>query len=273
MSTALLLASGFHPPTTEEFTPETLIPIHLGPLDLSLNRPILLLFLGTFLVGFIFWLGSRQPKLVPIGAQNVIEAGIDFVRTEIIDPVMGERGMRFLPYLTTLFWFIFAMNIFEVIPLINYPVTFRSALTWPLALLSWVIFMWVGIVTHGASKYIKMVALPPGVPAPVLVILAPIEIISTFFLRPFTLSVRLLANMLAGHLILILFWFGTSYLLGLAIHESFSLLTILNGVFGILAFILSIALVGLEIVIDFLQAYVFAILTAVYVAGAMSEEH
>jgi F-type H+-transporting ATPase subunit a len=247
--------------------------MHLGPIDLSLNRPIVLLLFGTFLVATIFYLGMRRPQLVPRGLQNVVEYGADFVRKEIVYPVIGPEGDKFLPYITTLFWFVFTLNIFEVVPLINYPVTFRSALTWPLALVTWVIFMGVGISRHGGLGYIKAVAVPKGVPLLILLILVPIELVSTFILRPFTLSVRLLANMISGHLILIVFWFGTSYLLGLAIHEALSFLTVLNGAFGVIAFIISIALVGLEIVIDALQAYVFSILTSVYIAGAMAEEH
>lgn len=273
MTSAAALLAGFNPPTTEEFSPPNLMDLHLGPVDLSINRPIVLMFFGTLLVGFLFWLGMRKPQLVPRGLQNVVEYGADFVRKEIVHPVIGPEGDRFLPYITTLFWFVFILNIFEVVPLINYPVTFRSALTWPLALLTWIIFVGVGIARHGGLGYVKTVSVPKGVPLLILVILVPIELVSTFILRPFTLSVRLLANMISGHLILIVFWFGTSYLLGLAIHEAITFLTFLNGAFGVIAFVMSIALVGLEIVIDALQAYVFSILTSVYIAGAMAEEH
>ncbi len=270
---ALLAAGGFNPPIDEQFRWAPIYRIDLGPIPLSINRPVVLLLFGTALVMFVFWLGMRRPQLVPTGLQNAVEAGFEFVRKEIIDPVIGPDGIKWWPYLTALFWFIFTLNIFEVIPLINFPVTFRSSITWPLAGLSLIIFVAVGFVTSGPVRYLKSVLFPPGAPKLIYPLLAVIEAVSTFFVRPFTLSIRLLANMISGHLILLVFWAGTAYLLQQAIHHALSLLAIFNGVFALVAFVLSIVLVGLEIVIDALQAYVFTILTAVYIAGAMGEEH
>jgi F-type H+-transporting ATPase subunit a len=269
----LLVAAGFSPPTTEQLTWEPIWDFHVGPVNLSVNRPVLLLLFGTALVMVLFWAGMRNPKLVPTGLQNVVEAGVDFVRKEIVYTVIGPEGDRFWPYITALFFFVFTLNIFEVVPLIFFPVTFRSGITWPLALLSLIVFCGVGFSRHGLGGYFKMVMLPPGAPKAIYPFLAPIEFISTFIFRPFTLSIRLLANMISGHLILIVFWFGAAYLFEQAINKAIGLLSVFNGVFGLIAFVLSIALVGLEIVIDALQAYVFAILTAVYIAGAMAEEH
>lgn len=268
-----LLAAGFSPPTTEQLTWKPIWDLHAGPVDLSIDRPIVLLLFGTALVMAVFWAGMRRPKLVPTGLQNVVEFGADFVRKEIIYTVIGPEGDRFWPYLTALFFFVFTLNIFEVIPLIFFPVTFRSAITWPLALLSLFVFCVVGFKTHGIRGYFKTVMFPPGAPKFIYPFLAPIEFVSTFLFRPFTLSVRLLANMISGHLILIVFWFGAAYLFEQAVAKAIGFLMVFNGLFGVVAFVLSIALVALEIVIDALQAYVFTILTAVYIAGASAEEH
>jgi F-type H+-transporting ATPase subunit a len=258
----LVLAQGFHPPITEEFRWPCLIDLKPGGVNLCINRPIILGVFAALAVGALFYGGVRKPQLVPAGLQNYIEAAADFVRRELIFAVIGPEGMKFWPYITTLFWFVFVCNVFEVIPLINFPVTFRSAYTWTLAILSLMIFVSVGVIRQGPWSYLKAVMFPPGAPKPVYVLIAPIEFVSTFFVRPFTLSIRLLANMIAGHAILIVFWFGTAYLLQPAISAAFA----------VVPFALSVLLVGFEIVIATLQAYVFAILTSIYIAGAISAE-
>ncbi len=262
LPTLLAARGGFKAPGIEEFNYDCYKwSKFLGPA--CLNRTTVLILLVTAVVAVLFLVAFRSPQVVPRGLQNVAEYGIDFVRRQIILEVIGEQGLRFLPYLVTLFFFIFFANVLEITPLINFPVTSRMGLPGFLAIVTWVLFNWVGIRAQGFGHYFKSIVAPPGVPWYMLPLTAPIEFLSTILLRPLTLSVRLLANMIAGHLILGVFFAGTVYLL--VQPKTF--------LFGIGAGLMSIALVGFELLVAFLQAYIFTILTAVYLAGALEPEH
>ena len=253
---------GFHAPGIEEFNYGCYSwSKFLGPACLS--RTSILILLVTAVVAVLFLLAFRNPQIVPRGLQNVVEYGIDFVRRQIVLEVIGPEGMRFLPYLVTLMWFVFFANVLEIIPLINFPVTSRMALPGFLAIVTWLLFNWVGIQRQGFFRYLKNLVWLPGVPAFMLPLTAPIEFVSTILVRPLTLSVRLLANMIAGHLILGVFFAGTAYLI---VEPKTAL-------FGVGAGLMSIALVAFELLVAGLQAYIFTILTAVYLAGALEPEH
>jgi len=238
-----------------------------GPL--GLNKTIIIYGFATLATIFIFFIGTRRKDaLVPGGGfvglmQNTAESGVAFVRNQIIMQTMGADGLRYLPYLTTLFFFIFFSNITEIIPAVQFPANARFAMPMTLALVTWVIFNVVGVKRQGVGHYIKNSLIPPGVPAALLVLVVPIEFISTFIVRPFSLMVRLFANMLAGHLILVTFATLTAALWAPKI-------TIIIAPFS---FGLLVAMTGFEILVSFLQAFIFAILTAVYIDGAMHPEH
>jgi F-type H+-transporting ATPase subunit a len=262
LPTLLAQREGFKAPGIDEFK----YPCYgwskfLGPA--CLNRTTILMLLVPVVVAALFLVAFRHPQVVPRGLQNVMEYGIDFVRRQIILEVIGNEGLRFLPYLVTLFFFILFANVLEITPLINFPVTSRMALPGFLAIVTWALFNWVGIRKQGLGHYLRTLFWPPGVPWYMLPLIAPIEFISTILVRPLTLSVRLLANMIAGHLILGVFFAGTVYLLAQP----------QTALFGIGAGLMSIALVGFELLVAFLQAYIFTILTAVYLAGALEPEH
>ena len=142
---------------------------------------------------------------MPTGAQNLAESAVDFVQDGIILQTMGAEGLGWTPFLLTLFSFILVLNIWEVMPGFQMPVTAHIAIPVELALLVWVLFNFVGIKSQGFFGYFKSMAFPPGVPWPLYILITPIEIISTLFVRPLSLSVRLFANMLAGHLLLATF--------------------------------------------------------------------
>jgi F-type H+-transporting ATPase subunit a len=264
--TGLVLAAraGFPTPTTDDFVWPCLTP-HLRVLsfDLCVNREVLLTFLAAAVVLALFLTAFRRPSMVPTGLQNFMEVILDFVRTGIVLEVIGEQGLRFVPYLTTLFFFIFTANVFGVIPGLQFPVTSRMALPIFLALLSWILFNVVGIKEHGLGGYLRLMLFPAGVPWPMYLLVTPIEFVSTILVRPVTLSVRLLANMIAGHLLLTIFFVGTAYLLQPSI----------TAVFAVASFGLGVVLVAFEMFVAALQAYIFTILTAVYLAGALSVEH
>ena len=232
----------------------------------EVNKVVLLMWASVLIVFGLFWAAGRAAaagRLVPTGVQSVVESGIDFVRNDIILQTMGPAGLPYTPFLVTMFFFIFFTNIWEVIPGIQFPVNARMALPAFMALLVWVIFNVVGIRSQGLGGYFKSMLLPPGVPKPLLPLVALIEFISTVFVRPFSLAVRLFANMLAGHLLLVTF-----AVLCAALWTAAPVAVILP-----LPFAMLILLTGFEILVAVLQAFIFTILAAVYIGGAMHPEH
>jgi F-type H+-transporting ATPase subunit a len=262
LPTVLAARGGFQAPGIEEFNYECYNwSKFLGPA--CINRTAFLILLVTAALIVFFLVAFRAPQIVPRGAQNVAEYIVDFVRRQIILEVIGPEGMRFLPYLVSLLVFIFVSNVLEIIPFINFPVTSRIAIPGFLAIVTWALFNWIGVQRQGLGHYLKNLVWPPGVPWFMLPLIAPIELVSTLLVRPLTLSVRLLANMIAGHLILGVFFTGTVYLLTFP----------KTALFGVGAGLMSIALVAFELLVAFLQAYIFTILTAVYLAGSLEPEH
>ena len=172
-------------------------------------------------------------------------------------------GRPWTPFLVTIFFYVFMTNIFEVIPGIQFPVNARMALPAFMALMVWAIFNIVGVRAQGLGGYFKSMLFPPGVPKPLYILITPIEFVSTIFVRPLSLAVRLFANMLAGHLLLVTF-----AVLSAALFTKTALAIILP-----LPFLMLVLLTGFEILVAVLQAFIFTILAAVYIGGAMHPEH
>jgi F-type H+-transporting ATPase subunit a len=235
-----------------------------GPL--GFNKTALISVLALVLTLVLFFLAARKKALVPTGVQNVAESLIDFITDGIILQTMGPEGMPFLPFLLAMFCFIFVCNIFEVIPFIQFPADARMANPLFLALIVWVLFIFMGFRRQGVFGYIKTSLFPPGVPKALYLLVTPIEALSTFLVRPFSLAVRLFANMLAGHLLLVTFALLTDALL---FHNS---LVWLKPV-AILPAAMDVGITGFEVLVAGLQAFIFTILTAVYLGGAMHPEH
>jgi F-type H+-transporting ATPase subunit a len=226
----------------------------------AVNKVVLLEWLSVVIVFALARAGAKG-QLVPAGAQNLMESVVDFVRNGIILETMGPDGLSWTPFLFTLFLFVFVGNIFEVIPVIQMPVNARIAVPVFLAGVVWVLFNFIGIKSQGPFGYFKSMMFPPGVPAALYILVAPIEFVSTIFVRPLSLSVRLFANMLAGHLLL------TSFsVLSMALFTS-------TYIGAAVPFALLVALTGFEVLVAGLQAFIFTILTAVYIGGAMHPEH
>jgi F-type H+-transporting ATPase subunit a len=219
--------------------------------------------LAVILTFGFFWLAGRKKRLVPAGVQNVAEASLDFVRESVIMQTMGSQGLGWLPFLVTMFFFIFFINIFEVIPVFQMPGNARIAVPLILAVTVWFIYNIVGIRRQGFGHYMKNSLVPPGVPKALLILVVPIEFVSTFLVRPFSLAIRLFANMLAGHFILVTFAMLCADLFAASVT-----VVLLPFTFGLL-----VALTGFEVLVAGLQAFIFAILTAVYIGGSMSPEH
>ena len=229
------------------------------------NKPILLMIVSALIVVALFVAAGRKKALVPSGIQNVVESIIEFVTDGIIMQTMGEDGLVFLPYLTTLFMFILVCNLFEIIPVMQFPPMARMAMPMFLALITWVMFIFMGIKKQGPG-YFKAALFPPGVPKALYVLVTPIELLSTFIVRPFSLAVRLFANELAGHLLLVTFAVLTDTLL---FHNTI----VFFKPVAVLPAVMDIGLTGFELLVAVLQAFIFTILTAVYLGGAMHPEH
>jgi len=233
---------------------------HIG--GLTFSKPSLLAIVCAAIVIIFFWRAFARPKLVPKGAQNVGELGILFVRDQILRPMMGKSGDGYLPFLVSLFFFIWIMNIMEIIPVAQFPANSEIAFPAALMLMVYGTYNVIGIKRQGFGGYFRNM-IPHGVPPGILVILAPVEILQYTVVRPFTLAVRLFANMFAGHILLLVFTLATWYLASVGIGLLWSATS----------FVLTIVLTGFEMLIQALQAYIFTILTAQYIGGALVPDH
>jgi F-type H+-transporting ATPase subunit a len=229
-----------------------------------LTKFTLMVWLGVALLIIFFIATYRSPKLVPTKGQWLAESAYSFIRDGVGRDVIGKDGIKFAPYLTSLFLFVFVTNIFGIIPLLQISPNAHIAFPAVLAVLSYVLFNYLGIRKHGLGKYLKM-NLIPDAPVGMLPLLIPIEFFSTFVLRPITLALRLFANMFAGHMLLLVFTVGGFVLLGTN--------NILTQSVSLISFAMAILLTLFEVIVAILQAYVFTILTASYVQGALAEEH
>ena len=259
MSAWVLAAEEFDAPGAEDFQLPPIVPGVEW-----FTKPVLLALVSAILVGAFFFVASRRVALVPGRLQFVGESAYGFVRNSVARDVIGDGFLRYAPYLATLFFFILVNNLFGIIPFIQFPTMSRVSFPYVLAIIAWLVFNYIGVRRAGLVRYLKEMAFPPGVPKPVYLLLAPIELVSTLLVRPLTLSLRLFANMFAGHLLLLVFILGGEHLLelggALAIVSPF-------------AFLLAIVMTFFEALVQVLQAYIFTLLTALYIAGAMSEEH
>ncbi len=233
----------------------------------ALNKVGLLTILSVVITLVIFFIAGSKAQLVPTGVQNIAEASVDFVQDQIVLQTMGEEGLHkkwVMPYLLTLFWFILMNNAWEVVPVAQMPVNARMAMPALLAGIVWVTYNVVGVANQGLGGYLKSNLFPPGVPPALYILVTPIEFVSNFLVRPFSLAVRLFANLLAGHILLVTFAVLTS-----------ALATAGGPLIAItpLPFVVLVGLTVFEILVVFLQAYIFTILAAVYIGGAMHPEH
>jgi len=232
----------------EQFKIERLIPIHIGGLDVSYTNAALLMTVAVALITALLVLGTRNRALVPGRWQSIAEMSYEFV-ADMVETNVGHGGREFFPFVFTLFMFILFANFLGMIPY-SYTVTSQIVVTFALAAVVFIGVTIIGIVRHG-FRFLRLFV-PQGVPAALLLLLVPIELLS-YFIRPFTLAIRLFANMLAGHTMLAIFaGFAASI-----------------GLLGILPLGIDVLLVALEILVAALQAYVFAILTCLYLSDAI----
>lgn len=263
----LVLASssnggGFHGPNIGQFFPPA---IFFAGTPFAVNRIIVVRLISVAALIVLFWLGTRRMRVVPTRWQSIVEMGLDFVRVNIAEDLLGKRdGRRFLPVLTAIFFMVLFLNFTSIMPLLAIPGSSIIGVPLLLAIIAYVSFIYAGL-TKSPKGFFRNALFPPGVPWFLYFLVTPLEFISTFVLRPITLTLRLLMNMVVGHLLLVLFFAATSFFL----FESPNLFK-LFGV-GTLAFGLVFTLFELLVIV--LQAYIFALLTAVYIQLAVAEEH
>jgi F-type H+-transporting ATPase subunit a len=233
----------------EQFKIQPLIPIHIAGLDVSYTNSALLMTIAVVLITALMVLGTRKHALVPGRWQSVAEMSYEFV-ADMVDTNAGHGGKEFFPFVFTLFMFILFANFLGLVPY-SYTVTSQIIVTFALAIVVFIGVTIVGIVKHG-FHFLRLFV-PRGVPMVLLLLLVPIELLS-YCIRPFTLSIRLFANMLAGHTMLAIFGgFAASV-----------------GLLGVLPMGIDIPIVALEVLVAALQAYVFAILTCLYLSDALN---
>ena len=226
-----------------------LIPLSIFGLDISLNKAVIAMWVVVALVVILFMRAGASRSLVPTKLQSLAEILVDFIRG-IIQDTMGKDGMRYFPLICSLFLFILFCNLLGLIPG-SYTVTSQIIVTAVFAVSVYVLSILIGFKLHGA-KFLGILV-PSGTPGWLLPLMVPIELISQLA-RPLSLSVRLFANMTAGHVIL-------GVLFGLTITGGLLI--------GWLPFSFTIALYGLEVGIAFIQAYIFTVLTCVYLGDAI----
>ncbi len=229
------------------------------------TKPVFLVFLSVILISVFFIAASRKAAIVPSKLQFVGEGIYSFVRNGVAREVIGHEFMRFVPYLFTLFTFVLTNNLFGIVPFLQFPSMSRVGFPYVLAIFTLATFHYVGIRKQGFRKYFKDIMFMPDVPKVAYILLTPIELVTFFVSRPLTLSLRLFANMFAGHLLLLVFITGGAYML----HDS----NLLMKLFSPLSFTFAIVLTFFEFMVQCLQAYIFTLLTALYIAGALADEH
>jgi F-type H+-transporting ATPase subunit a len=226
------------------------------------TKPMLIAVLCAVAVIVFFWAAFRKPQLIPRGVQNLGEIAIVAVRDQILRPSLGRRGDSYLPFLVSMFFFIWLMNLMELIPVFQFPAMSRIGFVWPLVGMVYLTYLYLGFRHQGFPGYIKNM-IPWDVPKFVLIILIPIELARFFIVQPFTLGVRLFANMFAGHLLLLIFTLASWYLASLSIVL----------LFAAGSFVMTLFVTLLELLIDLLQAFIFTTLTAVYIASSLESAH
>jgi F-type H+-transporting ATPase subunit a len=232
----------------------------------EVTKPMGLVVLSAVIVIGFTVLSSRKAEVVPGRLQFAGEAVYGFVRNSMArESIGGEHFMKFVPYLFSLFLFILVNNYYGILPFLQFPSFSRIGFIVPLAIITWLLYIGAGIYAHGPFGYLKHATVPGGVSGPILLLLVPLEFISNILVRPFTLTLRLFGNMFAGHLLLILFATGGAALLTSG--------NIGYGVVGVLSFGLGIAVSFLEMLVMFLQAYVFTLLASMYIGEALADEH
>ncbi|MFE2061951.1 F0F1 ATP synthase subunit A [Streptomyces sp. NPDC059467] len=227
------------------------------------NKTMLLALLGSIIIVAVFWAAFARPKVIPGKLQMVAEAGYDFVRRGVVYETIGKKeGEKYVPLVVSLFFFVWMMNLWSIIPIAQFPVT--AIISYPVGLAAIVYILWVSLTfkRHGFVGAFKNFTGYDKSLGAVLPLSMTIELFSNLLVRPFTHAVRLFANMFAGHTLLLLFTIASWYML--------------NGIgiaYSAVSFVMVLVMTAFELFIQAVQAYVFVLLTCSFIQGALAESH
>lgn len=227
----------------------------------SFTKPELIVILCALAVIVFFWAAFRKPKLIPGRTQSLGEMAILAVRDQVVRPALGRQGDKYLPFISSLFFYILLCNLMELIPFFQFPAMSRIGFVWPLVFIMYGVYWYLGFKSKGFFGYFR--SWIPEAPWPILIILIPVEILKYVIVQPFTLGVRLFANMFAGHLLLTIFMIATWYLASLSVGLLFAA--------GSLFMVFFVFL--LELLVDLLQAFIFTTLISTYIADSVQHGH
>jgi F-type H+-transporting ATPase subunit a len=262
VSAMLAAGSGFEAPQTSDFWQ----PLFGTDGPFAITRATLVIFLSVALISWALLAGTRRLAVVPTRGQYLTEQVYGMVRNGLGRDIIGSHDfLKFVPLLFSMFLLILLNNLFGVIPVVQFPTMSRVGFPAGLALAVFVIYHVVGIRAKGLGGHFKHM-IPPGLPIAVLILVVPLELLTYFFTRPVTLALRLFGNMFAGHLLLVLFVSGGEYLV---LHSG-----VLGYIpVGLFSWVMALVMTVFEILVEFLQAYIFVLLAALYIAGSLADEH
>ncbi len=257
--TATVIPGEYAPPGVEDFWQPL-----IGEGAWAITRPAIVMVLSVGLISWWLLRSTKAKAIVPSRAQLATEGTYGLVRNSLAKDIIGSHDfMRFVPMLFTMFVLILVNNLLGVIPPIQYPTMSRIGFPIVLALIVWIVFHAVGMKKHGFIGYWKSLV-PSGLPAAMVPAIFILELITDLFTRPVTLALRLFGNMFAGHILMILFIAG-----GWEMLQSGGILPVAGALTWVMAFVMTL----FEMLVEFLQAYVFTLLAALYIAGAVADEH
>lgn len=237
----------------------------IGDGAFALTRPAVEMIIASVAIVWFFVTVARRMTVVPSRSQFIAEGVYGLVRNGIARDIIGSQEfLKFVPFLFSLFTLLLVNNLFGVIPFIQFPTTSRIGFPIALTIIVYIVYQTVAFRRKGFVGYMKSLV-PPDLPGYMVVPMFVLEFITYFINRPVTLALRLFGNMFAGHLLLLVFTFGGEYLL---LHS-----TVPNKGAGALSFLFTIVMSAFEILVEFLQAYIFTLLAALYLAGAVASEH
>ena len=255
---------GFPAPNAEIFFLQPYATLNIFGMDFVIGKTSIFAALVSIIVATFFLAAARPRKMIPGKLQSLGEQAYLFVRDQIAREVIGKDGDRFVPFLGSLFFFVWISNLMGVIPGAQFPIMSSLAFPVALTLMVYITYMYIGMKTQGPIKFFTSAMFPPGVPKAMYVLLAPLELLQLVVTRPVTQAIRLFANMFAGHLLLTTFTLAAYYLISPSVI----------GVLGsVTSFGVTVVLTGFEMFIQGLQAFIFTLLTAVYIGGSLHAEH
>ncbi len=242
----------------EQFDIVRKVPLSIGGVDVSYTNSSMWMTIALAAVAVFMFVGSANPKLIPGRWQAAVEYFYDFVG-KMLQENVGAEGRRYIPLIFSIFIFVLACNLLGLIPFVGaFTPTSHIGVTFGLALIVFVVVLMVGFLRHGL--HFLSLFVPKDTPLVLMLIVVPIEVVS-FLSRPFTLAIRLFANMTAGHVLLKVFG---AFVVALGSFEA------LPYVFGLVPLTVNVALTALELLIAVVQAYVFALLASIYLNDAVN---